>query len=60
MNDQRKKVVEGAMRLAAIEKMKFEATGFLSKSEIFVAPDRVDSVFPRLSVRKVREKSGCK
>ena len=60
MDDQKKTVVEGAMRLTAIEKKRFEVIDFLSKSEIIAASDRVESVFPRILIPKVKEKVGAK
>ena len=60
IDDQQKTVVERAMRLTAIEKKRFEVTDFLSKSEIIAASDRVESVFPRMLIPKVKGKAGAK
>ena len=53
-------VFEGAMRLAAIEKKRFEVTDFLTKQEIVAAPTRIEEMFPRLLLPKIREKAGIK
>jgi len=60
VDDQMKTVVEGAMRLAAIDKKRFEVTDFLSKAEILATPDHLESVFPRLLIPKIKEKAGAK
>jgi hypothetical protein len=53
-------VTEGAMRLAAIEKKRFEVTDYLSSSEIRSAPARIEAVFPRALLKKIRAKAGVK
>ena len=60
VDDQKKSVVEGAMRVAAIEKKRFEVTDFMAKAEILAAPDQVDGVFPRRLIPKIKEKAGAK
>jgi hypothetical protein len=57
---EKKTVVEGVTRLAAIDKRRFEVTDFISKSDIVAAPDRLDGVFPPLLVPKIKEKADAK
>ncbi len=53
-------VTEGAVRLAAIEKKRFEVTDYLSSTEIRSDPHRIETVFPRPLVDKIRSKAGVK
>lgn len=39
-------VLEGAARIAAIEKTRFEITDFLSRQEIDTSPSKVEKTFP--------------
>jgi len=48
---------QGAVRLAAIEKVRFEVTNFISSKEIQVAPDKLGPVFPSLLIPNIKELS---
>jgi hypothetical protein len=60
IDDQNKTVIKGAMRIAAIDKERFEVTDFMPKAEILEAPDRLESVFPRPLIPRIKEKAGAK
>ena len=47
---------EGAVRLAAIDRIKFEVTDYLSKETILAKPTSIDGVFPRPVCEKIRQK----
>ena len=47
---------EGAVRLAAIDRSRFEVTDFLSKERIVSNPASIESVFPQPVCEKIREK----
>jgi len=49
---------EGAVRLAAIEKKRFEITHFLSRSEISKTPESPLKIFPGDIVKKIDAKLG--
>lgn len=51
-----KSVREGAVRVAAIEKKRFEVTDYMSASEIKKNPDTVYRVFPRPVGNNILEK----
>jgi hypothetical protein len=51
---------EGAMRVAAIEKKRFQVTDFLTREEIVAAPARIEEMFPRALLPRIREKAGVK
>jgi hypothetical protein len=53
-----KTVVDGAARVAAIDKKRFEVTDFLTRSEIAAKPDSIARVFPQLLLDKIRNKAG--
>ena len=44
--DRKRLVVEGAARVAAIDRMRFEVTDFLSRQEIRTSPEKVEKIFP--------------
>lgn len=46
---------EGAVKLAAVGKQKFEVTHFVSKDEIKLSPDRLNLIFPRLLIDRITE-----
>ncbi len=50
-------VNSGAVRAAAVQKMRFEITDFLSASEIVEQPERVGSIFPAPLVGPIRERA---
>jgi hypothetical protein len=45
--------MEGAARLAAIDKDEFRITNFLSKNEIFESPQQVAAIFPSPLVKDI-------
>lgn len=47
---------QGAVRLAAVEQIRFEVTDFLSKAEIQSTPSKVSKIFPQLLVSSIIEK----
>jgi hypothetical protein len=47
LTDKNKSVQEGAVRVAAIEKKRFEVTDYMGASEIKKSPEAVYRVFPR-------------
>ncbi len=53
-----KTVVDGAARVAAIDKKKFEVTDFLTRGEIAAKPDSIATVFPQLLLDTIRKKAG--
>jgi hypothetical protein len=57
INDQGKLIDEGAVRVAAIERTRFEITDFISKESIKKDPDQVDRVFPALLCPAIKAKA---
>jgi len=57
---QSKPTEQGAVRVAAIEKVRFEVTDFLSKAEIVRDPSAVSRVFPAALVPSIVERAGAK
>jgi hypothetical protein len=53
-------VVEGAIRVAAIDRKRFEITGFVPRAEIISHPDSVASIFPAALIEKIQAKAGVK
>jgi hypothetical protein len=53
--DQR--VTSGAVRVAAVQRERFEITDFLSTAEIIGDPDRVGTIFPALLVPGIIERA---
>ena len=51
-------VSEGAARLAAIERKRFDVTDFLSREQIKASPSQVRGVFPAALVDKIFERAG--
>lgn len=50
-------VTEGAMRVAAINKTRFAVTDYISRGEIRTDPHRLEAVFPRALLGKIRAKA---
>ena len=50
-------IVEGAARVAAIEKKGFQITHFLSRSDIASHPLSIESVFPQTLLHSIRSKA---
>jgi hypothetical protein len=53
-------IKHGAIRLAAIEKKRFEVFGFLSKSEINKSPAEAAKIFPRMLLSRIYELADVK
>jgi hypothetical protein len=51
---------QGAARLAAIDKTRFEVTDFVSAEEVTRAPERIYSTFPRPVCERIKTKVGIK
>lgn len=45
---------EGAVRLAAIEKKRFEVTDYVSKKEVQTEPEKIYKIFPRAVADKIK------
>ncbi len=50
---------EGAVRVAAIDKTRFEVTHFMSKGDIQANPTAVEQVFPRALVELIRDRAAA-
>ena len=50
-------LIEGAMRVAAIERTHFEVTDFLTRQEILAAPARMEAIFPRLLLSSIQQRA---
>lgn len=57
---QSKPTQQGAVRVAAIEKVRFDVTDFLSEAEIALDPSAVRRVFPAELVPSILERAGAK
>lgn len=53
-----KKLDEGAVRIAAIEKKRIEVTDFVSKSKIIKNPKAIEAIFPRALCDGIRNRAG--
>ena len=53
-------IIEGAARVAAIDKKRFEVTDFLSRSDITSRPNSVAQIFPAALLEKIHTKAGVK
>ncbi|WP_155847544.1 hypothetical protein [Asticcacaulis benevestitus] len=49
---------QGAVRLAAIDGLRFEITDFLSISDIAAHPETIDNIFPKALEPQIRKFSG--
>lgn len=49
---------EGAARLAAVERKRFDVTTYLNRSAIRKQPEQLDAVFPKPVVERIRAKVG--
>lgn len=52
--ERNKMIDEGAVRVAAVDKTRFDVTDFLSKSELKSDPDKADKVFPAPVAAKIK------
>lgn len=55
-----KTVIEGAVRVAAVDKKRFEVTDFVPRSEIVSDPDTLPLIFPQALIEKIHTKAGVK
>ncbi len=53
-------IIEGAVRVAAIDKKRFEITDFVPRAEIVSHPDSVARIFPAAVIEKIHAKAGVK
>jgi hypothetical protein len=53
-------LIEGAVRVVAIDKKWFNVTNFVSRSEIVSRPDSVVSIFPQALIEKIYTKARVK
>ncbi len=58
--DAEKNVIEGAVRVAAIGKKRFDVTDFLPLNDIVSHPDAVDRIFPQALIEKILTRAGVK
>jgi len=52
-------VIEGAIRVAAVDKKRFDITDFLSRTDIVSHPDRLESIFPQPLVENILKRAGA-
>ena len=52
-------ITEGAVRVEAIEKKRFEVTHFVSKEEIQKQPEQITSIFPKLLIPSILSAAGA-
>ncbi|MEY2408094.1 MAG: hypothetical protein QOF48_764 [Verrucomicrobiota bacterium] len=55
-----KTVIEGAVRVAAVDKKRFDVTDFVPRSEIVSHPDSLARIFPQALIEKIHTKAGVK
>jgi hypothetical protein len=55
-----KTVIEGAVRVAAVDKKRFDVTDFVSRWEIVSHPDSLARIFPQALIEKIHTKAGVK
>jgi hypothetical protein len=55
-----KSIVDGAARVAAIDKKGFQVTTFIPRADIVAHPEALASIFPQLLLDKIRAKAGVK
>lgn len=55
-----KTVIEGAVRVAAVDKKRFDVTDFVPRPEIVSHPDSVTRIFPMALIEKIHTKAGVK
>ena len=55
-----KTVIEGAVRVAAIDKKRFDVTDFISRADIVSNPDALARIFPQALIEKILTKAGVK
>jgi hypothetical protein len=60
LQNTQKFLIEGAVRVVAIDKKWFNVTNFVSRPEIVSRPDSVVSIFPQALIEKIYTKAGVK
>ena len=55
-----KTVIEGAVRVAALEKKRFDVTDFVPRADMVSHPDALDRIFPQALIEKILIKAGVK
>lgn len=55
-----KTAIEGAVRVAAIDKKRFDVTSFVSRADIISHPDTLARVFPQALIEQILTKAGLK
>ena len=55
-----KTVIEGAVRVAAVDKKRFDVTDFVPRADIVSRPDALDRIFPQAVIEKILTKAGVK
>ena len=55
-----KAVIEGAVRVAAVDKKRFDVTDFVPRSEIISHPETLMRIFPQALIEKIHKKAGVK
>ena len=55
-----KTAIEGAVRVAAIDKKRFDVTTFIPRADIVSHPDALARVFPQELIEKILTKAGVK
>ena len=55
-----KTVIEGVVRVAAVDKKRFDVTDFIPRSEIVSHPETLTRIFPQALIEKIHTKAGVK
>jgi hypothetical protein len=55
-----KTAIEGAVRVAAVDKKRFDVTAFIPRPDIVSHPAALDVVFPQALIAKILTKAGLK
>ncbi len=55
-----KTVIEGAVRVAAVDKKRFDVTDFVPRADIVSHADVLDRIFPQALIEKILRKAGVK
>lgn len=58
VTDADQKVIEGAARVAAVDKRRFDVTDFVPRSDIVSQPDILRYIFPQALIMKIQKKAG--
>jgi hypothetical protein len=55
-----KTVIEGAVRVAAVDKKRFDVIDFVPRADIVSRPDALGRIFPQALIEKIHTKAGVK